>query len=216
MQGRQERGGDSWEKLASRKMAALNGTGKVPAIPQRPPGMTRINQPPPTQRVGRPKREAPPPRRLRKFVFIMSAVLLICAVIAFFVGMRLFQGIAESSGPASVNANFLTSLSSKDYAEAYRTLGPSITIQVSQDEFIRQAQTDDKCYGVITDFPEKEGSAVTTDTSQSYTYMIKREKLKESYPLTITLQKDQDGTWKISSYGNDLGPKGLKDLPSCK
>ncbi|GHO43134.1 hypothetical protein [Ktedonospora formicarum] len=216
MQGRQGREGEAWEKLASRKMAALNGTGKVPAIPQRPPGMTRIDQPPPTQRVGRPKREAPQPKRIRKFVFVGAAVLLICAVIAFFVGMNLFQGIAASSGPARTTTQFLTALSAKDYASAYSNLGPSITIQISQDEFARQGQADDKCYGPISDYPEVADSATSTDTSQTYTYNIKREGLKESYKWTITLQKDQDGTWKISDYGNDLGPRGLKNLPTCK
>ena len=216
MQGRPGQGGESWEKLASRKMAALNGTGKVPAIPQRPPGMVRVNQPPPTPRVGRPKRETPQPKTFRKVVFVVAAILLVCAVFGFFVAMNLFQGLAEGSGPAGTNTSFLSAISTRDYAQAYRILGPSITIQLSESDFTHQAQASDKCYGAITDYKEVNGSATNDGNTQSYSYTIKREHLQQTYELTLTLAKDQDGSWKISDYGNDLGPKGLKNLPACK
>src|SRR5947209_7370689 len=76
-------------------------------------------------------------------VFFVAAILLVCAVFGFFVAMHLFQGIAEGSGPAGTNTSFLSALSTRDYAQAYRTLGPSITIQLSEGDFTHQAQASD-------------------------------------------------------------------------
>ncbi len=59
-----------------------------------------------------------------------------------------------------------------------------------------------------SDFNEVPGSANTStdNTTQSYTYDVTRNKLTKTYKLTLTLQKDPDGNWDITSYGGDLGP----------
>ena len=125
------------------------------------------------------------------------------------------NGLNVSSSAASTAGDFMTSLSSQNYTQAYKDLGASITIQMAQDDFIQKAQNDDRCYGQITRVSEVPNSATSQDNSQSYNYDITRSKLNKSYQLRLTLQQDQEGTanWKIMDYGNDLGPS---QAPTCK
>ena len=53
MQGRQGSGKEPREWFVSPEPAAVNGRGKHRAIPQRPPGMTRVDQAPAARRVAR-------------------------------------------------------------------------------------------------------------------------------------------------------------------
>ena len=106
-------------------------------------------------------------------------------------------------------------LKSQNYDQAYNNdLDAKITISVTKDEFKQMAQADDHCFGLVTDFNEVSGSAIssTDATIQSYTYNVSRNQLSKTYKLTLTLQKDPDGNWDITSYGNDLGP----NTPICK
>ncbi len=220
MQGRPEPGGESWERPSgTQPIASLNGTSKHRAIPQRPPGMPRVdqpptkprvNQPPATPRVARPKRQEARPRNVRKQLLLIGSLFLICAILACvggFVATNVINGINASSGAAATTSDFLTSLSKQDYAQAYKNLGAAITIQLSQDDFTKQAQSDDRCYGPITNYSEVANSAQQQGNSQAYTYTITRSKLTRSYQMRLTLQQDTEGnTWKITDYGKDLGP----------
>lgn len=66
MSGRSDRDKGSWDHASSQYLASANGTGKHRALPQRPRNMTRLDTPPTMPRVGRPKHEAPPPKRWRR------------------------------------------------------------------------------------------------------------------------------------------------------
>lgn len=216
MQGRQGQGKEPWDRISSEPHAALNGRGRERGIPQRPPRMARLDNPPQTPRIGRPPRESSPRNRRRRLL-IFGVIFVACALLAGMIGYGLsnfFQGVASSLGAADTASNFLIALKSQNYDQAYQYLDATITISVTRDQFTQMARADDRCYGKVTDFHEVEGSATTSadNNTQSYTYSITRSKLSKPYQLTLTLQKDPDGNWDITSYGNDLGPAP----PTCK
>src|SRR5215470_5245660 len=211
MQGRQGQGYDPRDRSSSGPHTAANGTGKQRALPQRPPGMTRIERPPQTPRVNRPQRQAQPSKSWRRRLLILAVVLLACALLAWGIGFALvnyFVGIGNSAGAANTATNFLLALKSQNYDQAYNYLDAKITISLTKDAFTKMAQADDHCYGLVTDFNERQGSATVSadNNTQGYTYDMTRNKLSKTYPLTLTLQKDPNGDWDITSYGNDLGP----------
>lgn len=220
MQGRQSQGYDPRDRSTGKLLATTNGndSGKQRAIPQRPTGMPRVENRPQTPRIARPKRRQKPTRSFgRKLIFI-ALIFVACAVIAGIVGFALvnyFTGIGSSAGAANTATDFMLALKSQNYDQAYNNnLDAKITISVTKDEFKQMALADDHCFGVVTDFNEVAGSAVssTNDSTQSYTYNVSRAKLTNTYKLTLTLQKDPDGNWDITSYGGDLGPTA----PTCK
>jgi hypothetical protein len=222
MQGRRGQGYGPWDRSSGDEphddRSGLNGTGKHRSAPQRPPGMTRLAQPPATPRVARPQRQSPRPKRsLRRRLLIFSVILVagvvLVAVIVY--GLtNLLIGINTSAGAATTAADFLTNLKSANYDQAYTDLDATITVTLSHNEFTQLAQADDHCYGTITDFNEVSGSAtVSADgNTQSFVYDVTRSKLSKPYQLHLTLQKDSNGDWDITGYGNDLGPAP----PTCK
>jgi hypothetical protein len=219
MQGRQGPGYDPSDRSSGKLFAATNGngSGKQRAIPQRPPGMTRVEHPPQTTRVARPQRRPKPPKSWWRRLLMFAIVFVACGLIAWGIGYALvnyFVGIGNSSGAANTAADFLLALKSQNYDQAYNDLDAKITISVTKDEFKQMALADDHCFGQVTDFNEVPGSATTSadSTTQSYTYNVTRNKLTKTYKLTLTLQKDPDGNWDITNYGGDLGPT----TPSCK
>jgi len=219
MQGRQSPGYYPWDRSSGKLLAATNGngSGKQRAIPQRPPGMTRVEHPPQTTRVARPQRQPKPPKSWRRRLLIFAIVFFACGLIAFAIGFALvnyFAGIGNSAGAANTATDFMLALKSQNYDQAYNDLDAKITISVTKDEFKQMALADDHCFGQVTDFNEVPGSAITSadNTTQSYTYDVTRNKLTKTYKLTLTLQKDPDGNWDITSYGGDLGPT----TPTCK
>jgi hypothetical protein len=220
MQGRQGPGYDPWDRSSGKLLAATNGhdSGKQRAIPQRPPGMARVEHPPQKTRVARPQRQSKPPKSWWRRLLLIAFVFVACGVIAGAIGFALvnyFTGIGNSAGAANTATDFMLALKSQNYDQAYNNdLDAKITISVTKDEFKQMAQADDHCFGLVTDFNEVPGSAIysTDDTTQSYTYNISRNQLSKTYKLTLTLQKDPDGNWDITSYGGDLGP----NTPTCK
>src|SRR5260370_6201594 len=115
MQGRQGQGNDPWNRSTSEPHVAANGTGKQRAIPQRPPGMTRIERPPQTLRVSRPQRQAQPPKSWRRRLLILAVVLLACALLAWGIGYALvnyFVAIGTSPAPPNPATHFLPPLKS--------------------------------------------------------------------------------------------------------
>jgi hypothetical protein len=216
MQGRQSPGRDPRERFTGELLAAANGSGKQRAIPQRPPGMTRVEHPPQTPRVGRPQRHSTPPKSWRRRLLLLTVIFVACGLLAGVIGFALvnyFVSVGGSAGAATTASDFLLALKSQNYDQAYKDLDAKITISLTSDAFKQMAQQDDHCFGLVTDFNEVSGSAVasTDNTTQSYSYNLTRSKLTKTYKLTLTLQKDPDGNWDITSYGDDLGPAA----PTC-
>jgi hypothetical protein len=220
MQERQGQGYDPRDRSSGKLLAATNrnDSGKQRAIPQRPPGMPRVEHPPKSTRVARPQRQSKPPKSLWRRLLFIAIIFVACGIIAGIIGFALvnyFTGIGNSAGAANTATDFLLALKSQNYDQAYSNdLDAKITISVTKDEFKQMALADDHCFGLVTDFNEVPGSAVlsTNDSTQSYTYDVSRNHLTKSYKLTLILQKDPDGNWDITSYGSDLGPT----TPTCK
>jgi hypothetical protein len=187
-------------------------TGRQPVVPKRPPGMSpHLDGPPPTPRVARP--EPPPPRKPRTWKWWTGAVviLVVCGILA---GMLIYGAknfvvaVSSSLGPANTASDFLADLQGADYDQAYSHLYATITVQMSSSDFKQMALADDHCYGQVTNYQEVSGSATVSadQNTQSFAYTITRSKLAKPYQLTLTLQKDPDGTWFITGFGGDLGP----------
>lgn len=209
MDGQKGQGSDAWDKGASRRIASLNGTGKHPS-PQRPAGAPRLEESP-TPRIARPKREAPAPRNVRRNVLLFGCIFVVCALFACVLGyaaFSYFNGLNANSGAATTASDFITSLagSKPNYDQAYKDLGPGITLQASAQDFTKQAQDDDRCYGMITDFKEIANSAKVQGDSRMYSYNISRSKLQKPYQLTLTLQPDPENAsaWKVTKYEDNL------------
>jgi hypothetical protein len=220
MPERQGQGGEPWHKPSGQRNASLNGTSKSHAIPQRPPGMTRVSSPPPTPRITRPERKQP--SNSRRWLLIVGGIFVVifiaCAALAWAVGYGAINaviGLNASSGAATTTTDFLDALSKSDYDRAYKDLGPAVTLRTSPDEFKQQGQTEDRCYGAVQNYSEVPNSASNQGGNQSFSYTITRSKLPKPYQLRISLQQDQNGNgWKISDYGGDLGPG--QQGPACK
>lgn len=214
MEGRPGQRGDSWDKTASQRLAALNGTSKHRAMPQRPPGMARLETAPEMPRVPRPQRRTtPPPRNIRRRWIIVGSLFGVVAIIACTIGYLLASGIFASAGPANTVTDFVGALSSRNYDQAYKDLGPAITIPTSPQVFKQQAQALDTCYGAVTD--TQSNGATNNGDSQTYTVTITRSKLSKPYNIQLTLKQtdpNNASSWKISSYGGTLGPT---PAPAC-
>ncbi len=211
MQGRPGQGREPGDRPSARRIASLNGTGKQPSIPQRPPRMGRVNRPSTIPRVARPQREVAEPRKSRRRLIIITGILAVVAIFACIGSYAIYNvvnGISASAGAATTAGSFLAALSSRNYDQAYQYLGPAITLSMQKDQFKQQAQNLDRCYGAVKNYTEVQGSATNQGNSQSYSYTITREKLAKTYNLRLTLQQDQydPNTWKITDYGGDLGP----------
>jgi hypothetical protein len=211
MPGRSEQEKYPYERGANANSDALNGSGKQRVVPQRPPGLARVDTPPAVPRVNRPQRQTKPPRSFRRRLLIFVGVLALLGILTFVVvyGVtNFFISVGSSSGAASTAGDFLANLQTQNYDQAYQDLDATLTVQIQQTDFARMAQADDKCYGTVTDYSEVAGSATTSadGNTQSFTYTMTRTRLSKTYPLTLTLHKDTDGTWDITSYGTDLGP----------
>jgi hypothetical protein len=246
MQGQGDQGNGPFERLPTQDRPYLSGTGQHRAImrnpnegtskhqaiqqvisqktsehralPKRPPGMAHIDTPPEMPRAPRPNREQPvPPKNMRKRMLIFGGIAIVLAIVACTVGSLLASGINNSAGPSVTAVDFLSAMNTHNYPQAYKDLGPAITIRISQDQFTRQAQIVDTCYGPIKSYTEVPNSAKDQDSSQSYTYTLSREKSTKPtpYKLQLTLQKDpDDGTWKVTDYNNNnLGP--AQPAPAC-
>ncbi len=215
MQGRQDQSKYVQRRAMAKPQVFLNGhdSGKSRSIPQRPPTMTRIDQPPPTLRVARPQRGDARPASCRRRLLIFSIAAIACIVLAFFLGyaaINLFAASNASADAATTATDFLSALNNHNYDQAYNNLGPAITIPLAQDDFKQQAQDDDHGYGPLTNYSEVANSAVQNNAqSYTFTFLITRSKLPHPYALRLTLQQDTTtGHWQISSYGDndDLGP----------
>src|SRR5258708_10222411 len=194
MQGRQDSNREAQKRAISQQFHFMNNdTGKQRGIPKRPPTLARIDPPPPTPRVARPQRDNRQPPSCRRRMVTWSIVSVVCVVLAFILGYAVINFFAATNATADAAAtatDFLSSLSNRNYDQAYMDLGPAITIPVTQDDFKQQAQDDDRCYGPVTNYSEVSNSAVQNN-NQSYTYSfdITRSILPHPYTLSMNLQQ---------------------------
>jgi hypothetical protein len=152
--------------------------------------------------------------RLRKRLLFLGSGLAIVTIIACTLGYLLLSAINASSGPSVTATNFLTALAQSNYNQAYKELGPAITIPTSLEQFTGQAQEMDRCYGIVKDFSEVDGSATNQHNVQSYTYQITRSKMTKPYQIRLQLAQSIDNaTWQITNYGTTLGPG--TNAPTC-
>jgi hypothetical protein len=190
--------------------AISSATGKYGAIPQRPPYMPphMDSRPETISRAPRPQHQTRQPRKMHPLIIILGAFVAIITIIAFVLVFLLVGAINQNTGPAATSVDFLSSLSSKNYDNAYQDLGPAVTIRLNRQDFTQQAQALDQQYGAITDYSEVPNSAIVKNNTRSFTYTITRKNLSKPYKLTITLQQDQNdnNNWKIVDYGTTLGP----------
>jgi hypothetical protein len=194
------------------RLSDLTGEREA-VIPQRPPHMAYLDEPPPTRRVARPQQRENKIRRPRTWAWwlgrfiIVSIAAVIIGAIAFGI-TNFFFAVSVSQGAANTAVDFLSNLQNTTYDQAYDDLNATITFQMSASTFTKMAQADDHCYGPVTHYAEV--SSVATNSSNvnimSFAYTITRSKLAKPYQLNLTLQKDSTGTWTITDYGTDLGP----------
>lgn len=222
MQGRQGPDEDFWREVTGQHRAISNGnsTGKHRSVPPRPSTMRRVQRPPATPRVGRPQREETRGVNWRRRLLIWGAVFAICGFLACFISyaaVNFFAATSATANAAQAATTFLTNAMNRDYHAAYQNLDAgSIAISMPENQFKQQSQLDDSCYGPITHFSEIAGSASVQANSQGYSYSITRSKLPHPYTLKLTLVQDEQGNWKVSSFGsnNDLGP-GQQGTAGC-
>ncbi|MBX5451888.1 hypothetical protein [Thermogemmatispora sp.] len=157
--------------------------------------------------------EIEPPRRRRwRWLWIVLALAIcgICGFTGLFAAFNLSIGLSLSKDAAITASNFLAALGTQDYAQAYRYLGPPMTLQPgAQSNFIAQAQRYDACFGTVIDYKQVEGSTVIQDNTWSSTYEITRSKLQHSYRLTLTLQEDSNHQWRIIDYQSEGADNAL-------
>nr|BBH95086.1 hypothetical protein KTA_32850 [Thermogemmatispora argillosa] len=165
--------------------------------------------------------EVEPSRRWRWRWLWIAVALVICGVCGFtgaFAAVNFSTGLSLSKDAAVTASNFLAALGTQDYAQAYRYLGPPMTLQPgAQSNFIAQAQRYDACFGTVVDYKQVEGTTVVQDNTWSSTYEITRSKLQHSYRLTLTLQEDSNHQWRIIDYQSEGADNALApSQPACQ
>ncbi len=137
-------------------------------------------------------------------------VIGIVAGVVVYGATNLIIAYSVTNGAGNTTTDFLSSLQTANYDQAYKDLDATLTVDLTSTSFKQAALADDHCYGQVTDYNLVENSAVSTTVAGTqtltYTYNITRSKLKTPYPLQLTLQKDANGDWFIIKYGTDLGP----------
>jgi hypothetical protein len=156
---------------------------------------------------------------MRRNFFVLLGIFALSALLACGIGYAVFNyvtGLSASSGAATTANHFLNALSNRNYDQAYNDLDPTITLQLTQDAFTQEAEYTDRCFGPVETYTEIPNSATVqgNGTIQSYTYSVTRSKVGKPYQFHLTLQQNPNtpSDWKISSYGDSLGPA----QPTCK
>ncbi|QBD79820.1 hypothetical protein EPA93_29100 [Ktedonosporobacter rubrisoli] len=166
-----------------------------------PPGYAPDGQLPPFQP------SAPPPRKSRKRVWIISvvvsAILLLSCSLCGWAAYNLFApAFRQVSGSADVIDNYYSALQEKQYVTAYTYLAPQSTIaDLTQDKFLQQAQDLDQRYGAISSYEPKQISFADPDSTNlsRFTITVNVSRPKLQYTALLTLQKI-NGHWKIVDF----------------
>jgi serine/threonine protein kinase len=110
--------------------------------------------------------------------------------------------VANTAGATALANDFVQAISSRNYDQAYNDLGPPVTGQTSRTQFTQQAQSEDRCYGVITSY--KNAAPTTQGSALTYTYTMNRARRSQPYQLSVTLQQNSAGTWQITDYNSNV------------
>lgn len=142
--------------------------------------------------------------RALAIVVVLSGFLL-CglgfAAYHFFIAPRMTT-VTNQAGATTLAQDFMQAVASRNYAHAYNDLGPPVTGQMPQTQFVQQAQSEDTCYGRVTGY--KSGATTTDGNTLHYSYTMSRAKLHQSYELFLTLQQSNSGSWQIIDYNNNM------------
>lgn len=103
--------------------------------------------------------------------------------------------------PTSID--FLNHLAHHESSAAYRDLGDVVLVELTEEDFARQARHADDCLGAITSY-----QIVHEDHDLSVwhlTYAVQRSKWPRTYRLSFTLETDASGAWLIAGYSTGPG-----------
>ena len=125
--------------------------------------------------------------------------LLVCGL--GYVGYNYFVNRNPPAQATAMANDFMNALVKHNYDEAYNDLGSAITGSTSHDDFIRQARTEDSCYGPVTSY--QDAGTSSPNGTQVHTYDVSRANIGQPYHLHITLAKDFWGNWHITDYNSD-------------
>jgi hypothetical protein len=101
--------------------------------------------------------------------------------------------------------DFMQAVSNRNYDQAYNDLGPPVTRDTTRDQFKKQAQSEDSCYGPVTRYTVLNAGTPSKGNTLSYSYTITREKLSKPYQLDLTLQQGSSGNWQVTDYNSNVG-----------
>jgi serine/threonine protein kinase len=140
-------------------------------------------------------------------IVVLILGLLLCGLGYFAFHLFTSNGSSTSTGSntagSSALANdFVQAISNRNYDQAYNDLGPPATSQSTRPQFIQQVQSEDKCYGAVTEY--KSAGTTSQGNSITYYYTITRAKLQNPYQLHLTLQRNSSGNWQITSYDSNV------------
>lgn len=95
--------------------------------------------------------------------------------------------------------DFVQAIAHRNYDQAYNDLGSSVANQTSRTQFKQQAQSEDSCYGTISNY-----QAIASTQPPKYSYTLSRTKMQKTYQLNLTLQQNSSGTWQITDYQSNI------------
>lgn len=110
--------------------------------------------------------------------------------------------VTNTAGATALANDFVQAISTRNYDQAYNDLGSPVTGQTTRTQFTQQAQSEDRCYGVITGY--KSAATTTQGDTLNYTYTMNRAKRPKSYQLYVTLQQNSAGSWQITDYNSNV------------
>lgn len=199
---------------ARQAVAPLRQPVTTPAASARP--MTPI---PPTSeaQVPRPVETFPIPsvkepvrkitRGLKRGVRVLATVVILVSLLLCALGYGAFHFFTtrntgtntDTSGATALATNFVQAISQRNYDQAYNDLGSPIASQTSRTQFKQQAQSEDACYGTISNY-----QTVASTQPPKYSYILSRAKMQKTYQLNLTLQRNSAGTWQITDYQSNI------------
>ena len=147
---------------------------------------------------------------LRRGVIILLIIVLLAGLLLCGLGFAAFRHFttqspassAASAGARAVANNFVQAVSTRYYDQAYNDLGPPVTSQTTRAQFGQQGQSEDQCYGDVTDYSSI-GTASQGKTA-SYSYALSRARLQKPYQLQLTLQQNSSGNWQVTDYNSNI------------
>ncbi|GCE17090.1 serine/threonine protein kinase [Dictyobacter kobayashii] len=130
-------------------------------------------------------------------VALIILPLLLCA--GGFAGYAYLNNRNPPSQATAIAKDFMNAVRARNYEQAYNDLGASVD---GHDAFIKEAQSEDRCYGPVASYSETNTSA--PNGSQVHNYTINRTHLSKPYHLHLTLSKDFWGNWHVTDYNSDI------------